>query len=208
MSYSQIGQDLNVLKFYKNKKNGFFVEIGASDGIHLSNTYLLEKNYNWRGICVEPIPYHFEFLCKNRPNSLCCNRAIYNETNIQVVFDIANNYDLLSGISDKIDCHKQSVDINKTQILVDTITLNDLLDICQAPQFIDYLSIDTEGSELEILKSVNLNKYIFGLIDIEHNYVEPKRTQIRELLVSNGYIFIGENRWDDCYKHTSIDMAL
>lgn len=204
MSYSQIGQDLEVLNFYNYKRDGFFVEIGASDGINLSNTYLLEKRYNWKGVCVEPIPYHFDNLCKNRPNSLCCNRAIYNKTNIQVIFDIANNYDLLSGITNEIDCHKQSVDNNKTQIVVETITLNDLLDICNAPLFIDYLSLDTEDSELEILKSVDLSKYTFGLIDVEHNYVEPRRTQIRELLMSNGYDYIKENKWDDCYKHGSL----
>jgi len=67
-----------------------------------------------------------------------------------------------------------------------------------------YLSLDTEGSELEILKSVDFQKYIFGLIDVEHNYVEPRRSQIKNLLTSNGYIYIRENRWDDCYKHQSM----
>lgn len=66
MSYSQLNQDINVLKFYKNAKNKYFVDIGASDGIELSNTYLLEKEYNWKGICVEPIPYRFNDLCNNR----------------------------------------------------------------------------------------------------------------------------------------------
>jgi hypothetical protein len=55
-SYSQIGQDLEVLRKYKNKYNGYFVDIGASDGIIYSNTYLLEKRYGWKGICVEPLP--------------------------------------------------------------------------------------------------------------------------------------------------------
>jgi hypothetical protein len=73
-----------------------------------------------------------------------------------------------------------------------------------APLFIDYLSIDTEGSELEILKSVDLQKYKFGLIDVEHNYQEPRRTQIRELLTLNGYEFIRQNKFDDCYKHSSV----
>jgi hypothetical protein len=57
---------------------------------------------------------------------------------------------------------------------------------------------------LEILKSVYLQKYTFGLIDVEHNYVEPRRSQIRDLLISNGYEYIRENRWDDCYKHKSV----
>jgi FkbM family methyltransferase len=206
MSYSQLGQDLEVLKFYHNKKNGFFIEIGASDGITLSNTYLLETKYNWKGICVEPIPKKFELLSKNRPNSLCCNKAVYNKSDKNVIFDIANNYDLLSGISANIDSHKHEVDCNKTQITVTTISFNDLLEIVKAPLFIDYLSLDTEGSELEILKSVNFKKYTFGLIDVEHNYVEPRRTQIRNLLKSNGYEYIRENSWDDCYKHKSVNF--
>ena len=203
MSYSQIGQDKEVVKYYKEKQNGFFVEIGASDGIKFSNTLLLEKKYNWKGICVEPIPKNYQLLCKNRPNSICCDKAVYNTTDMDVVFDIAN-YDLLSGISSNIDCHKIEVDKKKTQITVKTITLNDLLDYYNAPLFIDYLSLDTEGSELEILKNVNFNKYKFGLIDVEHNYVEPRRTEIRKLLTSNNYIYIKENKFDDCYKYSNV----
>jgi hypothetical protein len=88
MNYSQIGQDLEVLKFYNNKTDGYFIEIGASNGINLSNTYLLEKDYHWKGICVEPIPKNFELLCKNRPNSLCCDKAVYNESNNNKIIQI------------------------------------------------------------------------------------------------------------------------
>lgn len=204
-SFSQLGQDLEVLKFYNYKKrNRFFIEIGASDGIEFSNTYLLETEYDWKGICVEPIPNKYELLCKNRPNSLCYNKAVYNQSNKTVVFDISNDYDLLSGISDKIVYHKKIVDNNKTQILVNTITFNDLLEDSNAPLFIDYLSLDTEGSELEILKSVDLKKYRFGLIHVEHNYIEPTRSEIKNLLTANGYIYNDANQFDDCYKHYSI----
>ena len=120
------------------------------------------------------------------------------------MFDIANNSDLLSGISEHIDHHKKSVDDNKTQIIVNTITLNDLLEKYNSPAFIDYLSLDTEGSELEILKSVNFKMYTFGLIDVEHNFIEPRRSQIRQLLTCNGYVYLRENQWDDCYKHNSM----
>lgn len=204
MSNSQLGQDLLVLKFYQNKKNGFFVEIGASDGVTLSNTYLLEKEFGWSGICVEPIPNNYEKLMENRPNSICCDRAVYDVSDKTVVFDIANNYNLLSGISEHLDCHKKEVDTDKTTIEVKTISLNDLLEKNNAPSFIEYLSLDTEGSEYEILKNLDFSKYVFGLIDVEHNYVEPRRTQIRNLLVSNGYVYIGANKWDDCYKHSSV----
>jgi FkbM family methyltransferase len=204
MSKSQLGQDLKVLKFYNNKKNGFFVEIGASDGINLSNTYLLEKEYDWKGVCVEPIPYNYEKLIINRPNSICFKEAVYNQSGLNVMFDISHNFDLLSGISENIDCYKKRVDANKTTISVPTISLTDLLDNAKAPSFIEYISIDTEGSEYEILKNFNFNKYTFGLIDVEHNNIEPRRTNIKKLLLSNGYVYIGPNDFDDMYKHSSV----
>ena len=204
MSYSQIGQDLEVIKFYNNKKNGFFVEIGASDGIELSNTYLLEKEYNWKGICCEAIPDSFKKLVVNRPNSICSNKAAYRESGLTVTFDIANTSSLISGISEYIDAHKSKVDSNKTTIQVQTISLLDLLDNAKAPSFIEYMSLDTEGTELEIIKNFNFDKYTFGLIDIEHNNIEPRRSEIRKLLLSKGYIYKGENQWDDMYKHNSV----
>ena len=204
MNYSQIGQDLEVLSFYNNKTDGFFVEIGANDGIYFSNTYLLEKEYQWKGICAEPIPESFDLLCKNRPNSFCCDMAVYDESGKEVSFDIANNFNLLSGIAEHIDCHKQTVECNKTTIHKTTISLNDLLEKYNAPSFIDYLSLDTEGSEYKILQTFNFQKYVVGLIDVEHNHIEPRRTQIRELLLANGYEYIKANHCDDCYKHTSI----
>lgn len=203
-SFSQIGQDLKVVEFYKQKKNGFFIEIGASDGINLSNTYLLEKQYNWTGICCEPIPRTFEKLVVNRPKSICFKNAVYNQSGLSVTFDISNNYDLLSGISKDIDKYKDTVDRNKTSIQVNTISLLDVLEKANAPPFIEYMSLDTEGSEFEILKNFNFEKYKFGLIDIEHNFIEPRRTMIKNLLLSKGYIYKGQNKWDDMYRHNSV----
>jgi FkbM family methyltransferase len=204
MSYSQLGQDVEVIEFYNNKENGFFIEIGASDGIILSNTYLLETKYKWKGICCEPIPKNFKNLVKNRPNSICYDKAVYNTSGLTVNFDIANDADLLSGISNHIDCHKFSVDANKETIEVQTISLFDVLNNANAPSFIEYMSLDTEGSEFEILKNFDFEKYTFGLIDIEHNYCEPRRTEIKNLLLSKGYFYKGENQWDDMYMHNSV----
>uniref|UniRef100_A0A6C0ANZ7 Methyltransferase FkbM domain-containing protein n=1 Tax=viral metagenome TaxID=1070528 RepID=A0A6C0ANZ7_9ZZZZ len=204
MSKSQLGQDEKVVSFYNKKENGYFIEIGASDGINLSNTYLLETQYKWKGICVEPIPAIYKQLIINRPNSLCYDNTIYNVSNMIVEFDIAINDELISGISANLDLYKKTVDKNKTTINVKTLSLNDLLDISSSPTFIEYLSLDTEGSEYEILKTFNFKKYTIGLIDVEHNYVEPRRTDIQKLLVSNGYIYMGANKWDDMYKHSSL----
>ena len=76
---------------------------------------------------------------------------------------------------------------------------------CNAPRFIDYLSLDTEGSEYEILKALDFDKYTIGLIDVEHNFVEPRRSQIKELLISKGYVYLRENHADDMYRHSSIN---
>jgi FkbM family methyltransferase len=204
ISNSQCYQDLKVIEFYKKKKNGFFIEAGASDGIELSNTYLLEKDYNWTGICIEPIFKNYEKLIINRPKSLCYNDAIYNESGLILHFDIAICDDKLSGISNHIDTHKSYIDKNKNTITVNTVSLLDLLDKSNAPKFIEYLSLDTEGSEYEILKNFNFDKYIFGLIHVEHNCVEPRRTYIRDLLIANNYIYLGQNKFDDMYKHVSV----
>jgi hypothetical protein len=95
--------------------------------------------------------------------------------------------------------------LNNGKIIdVQTISMNDLLDNNNAPNFIDYLSIDTEGSEFEILKTMDYDKYTFGIIHVEHNYVEPQRTNMKEFLLSKNYVYKRENKWDDEYIHKSL----
>ena len=203
-SYSQLNQDINVLKFYNNKKDGYFVEIGAADGIKISNTYLLEKEYNWKGICIEPVPEQYEKLVNNR-NCICENVCVYSDSDLELEFAICDENSLLSGLYSHIDHHKNIVDNNKKIFNSKTKTLTDILHMNKSPNFIEYLSIDTEGSELEILKGIDFNKYKFGIIDIEHNYIEPRRTQIKELLLNNNYEYLKENDWDDVYIYKSIN---
>lgn len=204
-TYSQTGQDLKVIDFYKKKQYGYFLEIGAFDGITCSNTYLLERDYFWKGICVEPVPYNFEKLKINRPKAICSDYAVYSETGLTLKFEVANALDMLSGISTLInDCHRAMVFSDTTTIEVKTISLTDLLDINNAPTFIDYMSLDTEGSEYDILKTFNFEKYIVGIIHLEHNFTEPMRSQIRELLLSKDYVFVEQNLMDDIYHHASI----
>ena len=206
-SYSKLNQDINVLKFYNNKTDGYFVEIGASDGIKISNTYLLEKEYNWKGICIEPIQEEYEKLVNNR-KCICENISVYSSSNLELEFAICHENSLLSGLYSHIDHHKNTVDNNKKIFNSKTKTLTDILDINKSPKFIEYLSIDTEGSELEILKGIDFNKYMFGIIDIEHNYIEPRRTEIKELLFNNNYDYLKENNWDDTYIHKSLNNIL
>ena len=199
-SHSQIGQDLKVLKFYKNKRNGYFIEAGANDGIKLSNTYLLEKNYNWRGICVEPVPVVFDQLKKNR-KSINVNKALYDNSKdtVNILLNPEDN-ELLAGVKEDMDKHKDRLK-SKKSIDIKTTTLTELLDKYNAPRYIEYLSLDTEGSEYKILNGIDFNKYKFGYINIEHNYTEPRRTNMRKKLEENGYKYYGENSFDDIYIH-------
>lgn len=198
-SYSQLGQDVQVLKFLNNKKNGYFVDIGANDGITLSNTYLLEKNFDWTGICSEPNPQIFNQLLKNRPNSHCNSNAVYSESNQKLLFSITRD-SLFSGITEFITLYKEKL-VNSSTVSVETISLADLLKKFNAPQSIDYLSIDTEGSEFEILKNFPFQEYHFKIIHIEHNFLEPNKSLIQQLLINNNYYFLEDNKWDATYVY-------
>ena len=193
MWYSQLGQDKQVVEFYNKKRDGYFVEIGANNGVNLSNTYALERHYGWRGICVEPIPIRFQECKVNRPNSTCFPYAVMSQGNTHIQFRV-ESYDLYSGTKRRFSL------LNKPKVIqVETRTFQQILEEAGAPFHIDYLSLDTEGTEFNILTSVNLTQYTFGIIDVEHNYESTKRSKIRALLESNGYTFYKENQWDDRY---------
>lgn len=203
---SQLNQDINVINYYNKKQGGFFIEIGSDDGVQFSNTYLLEKQYGWKGICVEPNSDSFSNLIQNR-NCKCYNLAVYNKSNEMLKFAV-KHFSMCSGLIDELDqyveidgkIHERGLNHDLKKITeVKTITLTDLLDKADAPNFIEYMSLDTEGSELEILKSNDFTKYNFGVIDVEHNFVEPRRTLIRNLLENNNYKFNFENKFDDNY---------
>lgn len=198
-SKSQLRQDLFVLSELEFKKNGFFVEFGATDGILLSNTYLLEKEFNWTGILAEPAKCWHDDLSANRSASIE-TRCVWTNSGSTIDF---NEVDLagLSTISSfsSVDFHRDARKVGKTYE-VETISLNDLLEKYSAPRQIDYLSIDTEGSEFEILNALDLNKYQFNVITCEHNFTRMRR-DIHALLSRNGYVrkYVRLSQIDDWY---------
>jgi len=181
---SQFGQDLFVLNELNFKKNGFFVEFGATNGINGSNTYLLENKFNWRGILAEPAKIFYDELNKNRKCFIETN-LVWKNSQSRLLFheDFAGG---LSTIKKFIDHDTQIRKKNKEYIL-ETISLNDLLVKYNAPKIIDYLSIDTEGSEFDILNNFDFNKYKFRIITCEHNFT-PNKNKIHKLLTKNGYV--------------------
>jgi FkbM family methyltransferase len=201
-SYSQIGQDKWVVEKTKGKRNGYFIEIGAVDGVYLSNTYLLETQYGWTGVCIEPSSKYGD-LIKNR-SSLCFPVCLSDKAGEVVEFvegttekwGTDESHHTLSGIQKYFNAHQTK----GITIKLRTRTLEDVLIAANAPTDIDYMSIDTEGSELIILKNFPFNKYKIKLITIEHSYVEPQRTLIRELLTKNGYKHVHQLNIDDCFE--------
>jgi FkbM family methyltransferase len=178
---SQLRQDLFVLFVTNFKQNGYFIEAGASDGITSSNTFTLEKEFNWSGILIEPGAYWRESLSKNRTCHIDY-KAIWKENN-SVLFNEIQNKPTLSHIS-SVDPNSWLFDINqetKSQYIVQSITLSDMLNHYNAPKFIDYLSLDTEGSEYDILSSFDFDSYDIQLITVEHNYT-GNREKIYDLL--------------------------
>ena len=194
---SQLNQDMKVLKHFNFKKNGFFIEAGANDGVKHSNKYYLEKKYNWKGICIEPIPDLFNKLKKNR-NSINIQEVLYDINNKKIDISLAE-LDGFSGIKNDME-HKPKIIKSFT---FKTKTLTKVLDENNAPSNIDYLSLDTEGSELKILNGLDFDKYKFNYINVEHNNKEPRRKEMKKLLLSKGYKYLGENKWDDIYIYNN-----
>jgi hypothetical protein len=167
--YSQSGQDKWVNEFYKSKKNGTFVEVGAYDGIQTSNTYFFEKNLEWNGICIEANPTIFQKLSINRKSK-----------NINVAINNYIGQCFFSG--DKVTNYGTQVNCN---------ILNNILLQNECPKDIDYLSLDIEGFEIVALESLDFLHFNIGLITVEHNsYLvgENNKNQIFKLLTSKGFI--------------------
>jgi FkbM family methyltransferase len=199
LSRSQLRQDLFVLHELDFKHGGFFVEFGATNGVDLSNTFILEKKFGWSGILAEPAKVWHAELIQNRSCHIE-TKCVWRSTGEQLTFSETREAEL-STITEFVACDGHS-EVRKDALAysVETISLNDLLEKYNAPRHIDYLSIDTEGSEYEILSGLDFDRYDIKVITCEHNFM-PSRDKIFRLLSDAGYIRKFENisAWDDWY---------
>jgi len=160
VSVAQYGEDLIVWEYFKRKRDGFFVEVGANDPVDLSQTYMLEQQ-GWKGLLIEPIPSCCAKLAEARPNSIVCEMAATApEKAGTAMLNIAeaDAWSYLEGVSDR--------DMASKRIEVKTDTLDHVLDEHQAPR-IDLLSIDVEGAEIDVLRGLDLKKRKPALVLIE-----------------------------------------
>jgi FkbM family methyltransferase len=199
-SRAQILQDLWVSYELDKKREGFFVEFGATNGLVNSNTWLLEKKYGWKGILAEPNPVWHPMLAANRSSAID-HRCVDSSTGKMVTFLTTDSSDPeLSAIAEFASGdHFAEVRAQGTRMEIATVSLNDLLIDHKAPSEIDYLSIDTEGSEFEILSRFDFSRHTIGLISVEQNgHTEAK---IEALLAGQGYtrVFKEFSQWDGWY---------
>lgn len=198
-SHAQLFQDVFALAHNNFKKDGFFVEFGATDGVRHSNTYLLESKFSWKGILAEPGKIWHSKLHSNRSAKIS-DKLVWSVSGQKIKFLETSDAALstIEGFADQDFQSKERSVVKEYEI--DTISLNDLLELFDAPREIDFLSIDTEGTELEILKNFNFSKYSIQVISVEHNYT-PNRDSIFDLLNENGYTRFNVNlsQYDDWY---------
>jgi hypothetical protein len=212
-SASQCRQDLFVIeKIFRRKREGFFLEIGGGDGVYLSNTLILERDFEWRGILVEPTSA-FEPMVRNRPKATCERSAISGRRKIVRVFEIldkgqarfnpaaadANTLMSVIGEADAKEPEFKEREWGAIQksYLAETITLDDLLTKHAAPSTIDYFSFDVEGAEYDILSSFPFARWKFNCISIE-----TPTAELNKLLLDNNYMLIKADILDSFYLHS------
>ena len=201
-SHGQFLQDLWVAYETKMRHGGFFVEFGATDGIKFSNTRALETRLGWSGVLAEPARIWYPALRRNRA-CFIDDRCVWTRTGETLTF----NQPAIAAHS-TIDAYSQGDSLAGTRAEgqryeVTTVSLNDLLAHWRAPRRIDYLSIDTEGSELDILQALDFSAWEIRLITVEHNHTS-KRQEIHDFLASKGYRrkFETLSNVDDWYVRT------
>ena len=211
VSKSQLFQDLFAAFIVDNSFNKTFLEFGATDGISLSNSYMLENSLGWSGILAEPSPQWHQQLNINRPNSTIIKDCIWKNSGEKLDFFVSN----IGEYSTLVDFKYSDLDsmpLNTALRLkdgevvkVETISLNDVMDKKFNGIAPSYVSIDTEGSEYEILHSFNFEKYRPIVFTIEHNYSQLEN-KIDKLMISNGYarVFRKLTAFDAWYVRSDI----
>lgn len=192
-------QDLFAALVLGDRESGFFVEFGATDGVTGSNSLYFERHAGWRGVLAEPARTWHARLAKNRSCTIA-HECVWSRSGETLEFSEAGDagFSTLSRFAG-VDRHavKRS---GARRYPVSTITLDELLDRHGAPDRIDFMSLDTEGSELDILRAFSFQRRRVHVLVVEHNF-RPEREAIRELLSAQGMrrVLTGISRYDDWY---------
>ena len=216
----QFGQAIEVSKLLGGQTNGFFIEAGAFNGQDISNTLLLEMQYNWTGILIEPNPDLYQEMLTKQRKSYCLETCLSTEKEVQKVdFDatgayggIMNGEDLKPG-SRADEAIKQRKESNpdfvptygaivRRTLQMQCLPLTSIIEALGNP-VIDYFSLDIEGAEFPVLKTIDFDKVDIRVISIEvtklDSIFDGRLTQLKYLMKRNGYEFYKEVKEDYIY---------
>jgi hypothetical protein len=192
MSTSQLFQDLFVHFIHNGKTNGTFLEFGATNGVELSNSLMLEEKFGWTGVLAEPNHQWHSELFENRPNATILTDCIYSESNKHLDFFVSD-YGELSTLDEFRTSDIEGMPGNAKMRnasgynwVINTISLNDVISKYFNGTKIDYMSVDTEGSELVILKHFDFSKFAPKIVTVEHNFTDSQK-ELDELFLTNNY---------------------
>jgi FkbM family methyltransferase len=177
---------------FKGFKNGFFMDIGAHDGITFNNTLFFERNHQWTGINVEPNVEVYEKLVSNRPTNINVNCAVSDHDGTSEFICNSGYTEMLSGLKDKYDPRHLARMSNELKhkggesktVVVETKRIET---ICQTYDIhhIHYLSIDVEGAEFDVIRSINFDKVFIDVIGFENNFDETSIPIVKYLQEKN-----------------------
>ena len=194
--YSQNGEDYILCNFFNFKQNGYFIDVGAFDGVHLSNSYCFEQ-LGWKGICIEPQSLYHKHCKDSRPLTTCIHAACVDNDNIKELTIDTDSTGLFSGVNlsteqKNINEHYSTIKkeiITTKEEVVPATTLDALLKKhLPNKDKIDFISIDVEGFEINVLKGLDLSKYAPRILLIETN-TQEEQTDISSYLEQHGYMF-------------------
>lgn len=190
---SQLYQDVFASFVVGEKFDKTFFEFGATNGISLSNSYMLENLLNWKGALSEPSPQWHTALKKNRPNTNILTDCVWSKSDLELDFFVSDVGEL-SSLNDFKESDKSSMPGNTSArlkngkiISVKTISLNHVIEKEFKFKVPSYISIDTEGSEYEILKFFDFKRFRPVVFTVEHNFTELQ-LKIDELMKANDYV--------------------
>lgn len=198
--YGQHSEDQFINEYFNNKQTGVCIEIGAYNGVSGSNTLHFEEK-GWTALCIEPIEAEF-LKCKQHRKwcyQCCMGETDSNEEKEFTIFHLNENVSAISSLEPDarlIESHKHLI-TNVSTCMTKIRSCNSLLAELQFPTEIDFISIDTENTELNVLKGLDLNKYNVKLLVIENNYNEPF---CEDYLKDYGYVKIHRIAVNDFYE--------
>lgn len=194
--HAQLLQDAFVLMATGGRRKGQFVEIGVGDGVYLSNTLTLERDFGWRGLLVEANPYFWPAIEEARPLALLAKTAAMPQAVGPCSFHHIPSFPEISSLSEFAsgDNHDRSVFVEHQ---VESVAVGDLLRDSGIRKDVDYISIDVEGPDVEILEAVLAAGYRPRVLTIEHNRVQDRIDRIKALIRDDYEVVLSSaSNWD------------